>query len=244
MTITVREKEYEVVENEYASMNAILLFLSLLDPKTSEKFATMDATLEDLRQEISKQYDELSNNGKKSINEMSSRVMFMLNTDPELFPKALNYRTKAYEYIKTLVPSAPLLDTDLSGTEIADFLLAVAIPESIRNGKSDDKPPAPKTPKLKKVGKGFKSPVVAESEDLTESPDDEAAGKLIERLEATGGFKDKVVDIKAIAEIDPTILDATDIHYANLLAEHQKNTVIILNNAEVAPLSVEEELEG
>lgn len=244
-TITVREKEYELIENEYALLNAIILFLRLLDPKGSEKFVRLDASLEELQAAISEKYNEASQSGKDAIASLANRVMFALNVDPNLFPDTTNYRKLAHKYIKLLVPSAPPLDENFAGTEISEFLLAVAIPEAIRK-EADEKNGKPSTPKSRKSkNKGFST---------APEPDDEAAGALIEKLTATSGpstaivdestktldIETKVVDLESIAAIAPEIIPATDNYYAELLAEQQRNTVKILDKGEVAPTDIEE----
>lgn len=248
-TITVREKDYELIENEYALLNAIILFLRLLDPKGSEKFVRLDASLEELQAAISEKYNEASQSGKDAIASLANRVMFALNVDPRMFPGTVNYRELAYGYIRLLVPSAPLLDENLAGTEISEFLLAVAIPEAIRK-EADEKNGKPSTPKSRKSKKGFST--------NAPEPDDEAAGALIEKLTATSGTSTavvdasteklevatKVVDLESIAAIAPEIVEQTDNYYAQLLAEQQANTVKILNKGEVAPPDIEEELGG
>lgn len=252
-TITVREQEYELIENEYALLNAIILFLRLLDPKGSEKFVRLDASLEELQKAISEKYNEASQSGKDAIAALANRVMFALNVDPRMFPDTINYRELAYGYIKLLVPSAPILDENLAGTAISEFLLAVAIPESIRKD-ADEKAIKPSTPKSRKgKNKGF-----ATNAPEVDDSNDEAAGALIEQLTATSGVatavvdastasvdvETKVVDMESIAAIAPEIVPLTDDYYAQLLAEQQRNTVTILNKGEVAPPDLEEELGG
>lgn len=249
-TITVREKEYELIENEYALLNAIILFLRLLDQEGAKKFVLRhDTSLEDLQSKISEKYNEASQSGKDAIASLSNRVMFALNLDPQQFPEATNDRELAYKYIKLLVPSAPNLDENLAGTEISEFLLAVAIPEALRK-EADEKNGKPQIPKSRKSKKGF----------ATNAPesDDDAAGALIEKLTATSGLstavvdastktlevETKVVDLESIAAIAPEIIEQTDNYYAELLAEHHRNTVKILDKGEVAPPDIEEELGG
>ena len=245
-TINVRDQEYELAENEYALLNSIILFLILLDPRGSERFVRMDASLEDLRRTISEKYNEASASGQDAIKEMGNRVMFALNIDHRLFPDAVNYRKLAYEYIKLIVPAAPILDPELAGSVISVFLLAISIPESLRTNSPEIPPSAPKASKaVKGKKKGFNSPLEVEA-DLDTSSKDEVAGALIDQLEAIkhDGVEDKVVSINAIAAIAPEIMDVTDAHYASLLAEQRANTVTILKKAEIAPLSEEEELGG
>lgn len=267
-TITIREKEYELIENEYALLNAIILFLRLLDQEGAKKFVLRhDTSLEDLQKEISEKYNEASQSGKDAIASLSNRVMFALNLDPQQFPEATNDRELAHKYIKLLVPSAPNLDENFAGTEISEFLLAVAIPEAIRK-EADEKSGKPSTPKSRKSkNKGF-STNAPELENIAPTPlidvlpltqeDDEAAGALIEKLAATSGpsiaivddstktldVETKVVDLESIAAIAPEIVEQTDNYYAELLAEQQRNTVTILNKGEVVPTDIEEELGG
>lgn len=250
-TITVRDREYELIENENASTNAILVFLNILDPEGSKKFAGLGATFGELQSEIARKYSELSEEGKKVTEESSTRIVLLLNLDPELFPDVISYRKKAYQYLKVLIPSIPPLDENLSGTELADFLLAVSVPEAIRK-EADEKLAKPANPKPRK-SKNNKSVVTNAPE-----PDDEAAGALIEQLTATSGvatavvdastkaldLETKVVDLESIAAISPEIVEATDNYYAELLKEHQRNTVTILNKGEVVPTDIEEELGG
>lgn len=250
-TITVRDREYELIENENASTNAILVFLNILDPEGSKKFAGLGATFGELQSEIARKYSELSEEGKKLTEESSTRIVLLLNLDPELFPDVISYRKKAYQYLKVLIPSIPPLDENLSGTELADFLLAVAVPESLRKN-ADEKLAKPANPKPRK-SKNSKS-VVTNAPESEE--DDEAAGALIEQLTATSGVatavvdasttglevETKVVDLESIAAVAPEIVEATDNYYAELLAEQQRHTVTILNKSEVVPTDIEEEL--
>ncbi|WP_055077311.1 hypothetical protein [Pseudanabaena sp. 'Roaring Creek'] len=238
-TVTVRETEYELVENEYASLNAILLFLILVDPKASERFAGMSATLEELQKEITDKYNELSESGKKSINEMSTRVMFALNADPTLFPNTINYRSKAYGYVKTLVPTAPILDENFAGTLLSEFLLVIAIPESLREqGKSKDVPSTPNPPKRKKRQSGFAAP-------NEESLEDKAARELTEKLQSISlENSGDTIPVDAIAAVDPEFVEIDNNHYASLLALQQKNTVTLLDKEAVAvPDGLEEEFD-
>jgi|GEM_PF-4456876 len=227
-TIIVREKEYELVENEYASLNAILLFLTLIDPKGAQKFVGMNATLEDLQKEIAEKYDELSESGKKSINEMSTRVMFALNADPRLFPSVISYRSLAHEYIKILVPSAPILDDQMVGTLLSEFLLAIAIPESVKAKIAKDVPSTPNPSPTTSKKKGKKS---------AEPSAEDKAEQIIEMLK-----EGKDISPDELATIFPDNAEFTDDYYANLLKEQKANMLVLTDNVKPVPDDLEEEL--
>ena len=230
--ITVREKKYELAENEYALLNAILLFLVLVDPNAAQKFVGMNATFEELQNEIVEKYDELSESGKKSIKEMSTRVMFALNADPALFPSAISYRSKAYEYIKILVPDAPILDEKMGGTILSEFLLAIAIPESVKERIAKNSPstpnPFPNTSK-KKMKKS------AEPTEPTE-PTEDNAEQIAEKLKAG-----EAVSPDDLATIFPDNPEFTDNYYIDLIKEQEANTVVLIDKVKPVPEDLDEE---
>ena len=225
-TITVREKKYELAENEYALLNAILLFLVLVDPNAAQKFVGMNATFEELQNEIVEKYDELSESGKKSIKEMSTRVMFALNADPALFPSAISYRSKAHEYIKILVPDAPILDEKMGGTILSEFLLAIAIPESVKERIAKNSPstpnPSPTTSK-KKMKKSAE-------------PTEDNAEQIAEKLKAG-----EAVSPDDLATIFPDNTEFTDNYYIDLIKEQEANTVVLIDKVKPVPEDLDEE---
>jgi hypothetical protein len=234
-TITVREIKYELVENEYASLNAILLFLTLLDPQGAQEFVGMNATLEELQKELAEKYDELSESGQKSIKEMSTRVMFALNADPEMFPSVISYRNKAYKYIKILVPDAPILDEQMAGTILSEFLLAIAIPESVKAkiAKNSLSTPNPSATTSKKKGKKSAEPPAEDNAEPTE----DKAEQIIEKLK-----EGKDLSPDELATVFPDNPEFTDDYYKELLKEQEANTVVLIDKVKPVPDDIEEEL--
>jgi len=229
-TITVRDREYDLIENEYASVNILLLYLKLLNPKKSKEYFEMGADLQEVQDEIQEQYSVISDTATKANQEVAARFALLLNGDRDLFPNSISHRDKAYSYLKTLVPSIPELTEEFAGTHMADFLLAVAVPQSVKDKVEAE---AEAKPKEVKPRRGSKKAVVADAPTITTGEDDDAI--------ATALTSGKALTAEELAIANPEALAANEADLREALRQQQANAVKVTASI-VTPSDIEEEL--
>ena len=243
-TITVRDREYDLIENEYASVNILLLYLKLLNPKKAREYFEMGADLQELQSEIQRQYSEISDTATQANQEVAARFTLLLNGDRDLFPNSISHRDKAYGYLKTLVPSIPELTEEFSGIYLSEFLLAVAVPQSVRDKVEAE---AKVKPKEVKPRRGSKKAIVADAPAITTGEDVAIAtavndGKALTTEELVSAKNaGSFVTAEELAIAHPEALSANEADLREALRQQQANAVKVTASIVVSP-DPEEEL--